>query len=57
MYQVYTPRICDFKSQSMVCKLKQTTVDNRRYSDTEYNEIDVHIGYNGQTNIGINKMT
>ena len=39
MYQVYTPRIWDFKSQSRVCKLKQTTVDNRRYSDTEYNKI------------------
>ena len=51
MYQVYTPCIWDCKSQLRVCKLKQTTVDNRRYSDTEYNKIEwnrhVHIGYNG----------
>ena len=57
MYQVYTPRIWDCKSESRVCKLKQTTVDNRKYSDTEYNEIDIHIDYNGQNNIDINKRT
>ena len=28
MYQVYTQRIWDCNSQSRVCKLKQTTVDN-----------------------------
>ena len=38
--QIYTPRIWDLKSQSRVCKLRQTTVDNRRYSDTEYNKIE-----------------
>ena len=33
MYEVYTPRIWDCKSRSGVCKLKQITVDNRKYSN------------------------
>ena len=57
MYLVYTPRLWDCKSQSRVYRLNETSVDNRKYSDTKYNEIDIHIDYNGQNNIGENKRT
>ena len=32
--RVYTRRFWDCKSQSRACKLKQITVDNKKYSDT-----------------------
>ena len=45
--RVYKPRIWYSKSPSRVCKLKENTVDNRQYSDTEntirLNGIDVYI--------------
>ena len=39
MCQLYTPRVCDCKSQSRVCKLKQIIVDNRKYSDRKKTQI------------------
>ena len=63
MYQVYTPRIWDFKSQSrdQGCvnynKLQWKIEGTMTRNTIKYNETDIQMGYNSQNNIGINKIT